>query len=288
LKEGKMESFDELKSLLATAKYKQMKSQAEGEVASWQWASGHLYDLVPFDCERNNLKRGKLSNQEPKSKKGAYQYGLDAKGEVVVVRQYQQNDQPFLERFLIRGKDEVTDYLFDSGKPKTLLVVSLQKIENGSPVSSYSMSKEGNRVIEKYKYDHGQLSNIDVQAHNKLGGYDVNTSYEILRDDLGQVTEIYWIQANGVKKLISQAAPQADASSLVDQVENLLLEIIPKKISLYKPAEPIYCAAIVYGNDPSMAMPPTIALGLESERRHWATKYPQNCREYMWNPAEFS
>ena len=65
------------------------------------------------------------------------------------------------------------------------------------------------------------------------------------------------------------------------------MALIPELVSSAAIREPIYCVALAYDDEGNDALPPTIGIGLESERQLWKVEHGKNAKEFVWNPAEF-
>jgi hypothetical protein len=75
--------------------------------------------------------------------------------------------------------------------------------------------------------------------------------------------------------------------SIKDTILTRLLALIPQVVTNAGLKDAVYCVALAYdgeGNDP---LPPTIGIGLESERKRWLAAHGKDARDWVWNPAEF-
>jgi hypothetical protein len=76
--------------------------------------------------------------------------------------------------------------------------------------------------------------------------------------------------------------------SVLEEIRDKLIELIPEQIELAAPDEPVYCLVLAYnGEEPSGLLPPMLGLGLESERQAWLSQGIAKASRTMWNPANF-
>src|SRR5262245_32299505 len=70
--------------------YTRRKSQAESCVDAWHWATRPVWDLNPPYFEMNGEKPGRNLPAKPAQLNGAFSYGTDSSGRIVVERQYSE------------------------------------------------------------------------------------------------------------------------------------------------------------------------------------------------------
>lgn len=98
----------------------------------------------------------------------------------------------------------------------------------------------------------------------------------------------YRIRRDGTRFQLYQPWPKGvTLKSVKDIIRRRLLALVPQVVADAGLKEPIYCVTLGYdgeGNDP---LPPTIAIGSETEREQWLTRHGKEARDFVWNPAEF-
>lgn len=96
------------------------------------------------------------------------------------------------------------------------------------------------------------------------------------------------VRRDGTRFQLYQPLPKGvTVKSLKEIVQERLVALIPELVSAATICEPIYCVALVYDDEGNDALPPSVAIGLESERRHWKAQHGKRAKDFVWNPAEF-
>jgi hypothetical protein len=89
-----------------TRNYKKLKKAAEASVATWLWAAKHLHAVSPAFFECSGLKRGRQLPGKPEKLHFHVHEGFDARGRLVVTREYVSQDARGEGR--IRAANDVT------------------------------------------------------------------------------------------------------------------------------------------------------------------------------------
>jgi len=96
------------------------------------------------------------------------------------------------------------------------------------------------------------------------------------------------VRRDGSRFQLYQPLPKGiTVKSLKETVRKRLVEVIPELVSAAAIREPIYCVALAYDDEGNDALPPTIGIGLESERQRWKVEHGKKAKDFVWNPAEF-
>ena len=96
------------------------------------------------------------------------------------------------------------------------------------------------------------------------------------------------VRRDGSRFQLGQPLPKGlTVKSLKETVRKRLVALIPELLSAAAIPEPIYCVALAYDDEGNDALPPTIGIGLESERQRWKVEHGKNAKDFVWNPAEF-
>lgn len=111
--------------------------------------------------------------------------------------------------------------------------------------------------------------------------------YEVHYDSHGQQS-YFRVRRDGSRFELGQPLPKGiTVRSLKETVRSRLVSLIPGLIASSGITEPIYCVALVYDDEGNDALPPTVGIGLESERKRWKAEHGKRAKDYVWNPAEF-
>ncbi len=79
-----------------------------------------------------------------------------------------------------------------------------------------------------------------------------------------------------------------DQKALEKLIRQRLMSVVPKVIAKAKLKKPVYCLILAYDGEGNGAMPPGLALGLESERANWIKSNKRSELKWiLWSPDEF-
>jgi hypothetical protein len=110
---------------------------------------------------------------------------------------------------------------------------------------------------------------------------------ETIYDQHGQGTD-FRVRRDGTRVELGRPLPKGTTlKSLLEKIKRRLVKIIPERISNATLNEPIYCAVLAYDGEGNDVLPPTIGVGMESERSACVAQHGKRAWEYIWNPAEF-
>lgn len=97
------------------------------------------------------------------------------------------------------------------------------------------------------------------------------------------------VRKDGSRFQLYQALPKGiTVKSLKETVRQRLIESVPQTVEAANLDEPIYCVALVYDDEGNDALPPSVAIGVDSERQGWKARHGKCAKEFVWNPAEFT
>jgi hypothetical protein len=127
-------------------------------------------------------------------------------------------------------------------------------------------------------------------SKNKLQQSLNNKGQVFLEIDFGPHGEqsYFRVRRDGSRFQLCQPLPKGiTVKSLKETVRKRLVALIPELVSAAAIREPIYCVALAYDDEGNDALPPTIGIGLESERQRWKAEHGKKAKDFVWNPAEF-
>lgn len=190
--------LDELRELLKQMKsgYRKIKTNAEAQVIRDEYASGPHVSLVPFEQERSQQVKGKPV-AKPKTAKNCYVYGIDAHNRIIIVRRLGPDGQPEAEVFLeCREPSHWLSRTYLDGGKRIGKVMRMNYEKDGTLTTSVLVGREGDFVAEKYSYDKGKLSSMEVERHMSGTEGTFQDKYQFTYDDLGG-GEAVFIRSDG-------------------------------------------------------------------------------------------
>ena len=268
----------------AQANYPKLKAQIEAQVVRWFWAAGGVgyFSLEPFYFEQNRFPKSKILKDAPEDSDNKYQYGVNAKDEIIVERSYNEFEGLYDEEFYFREEKQIISYHFDSAPEKECintrifiykdgLLQSIHSAYDNNTWSERTMFYEGDKLIrqEEKGLDY-YLKPID---NTLLYTYDILGELNSISSGTGYVYYQKKDKKISYKKLSERVA------------ERFYALLIPA-IKAYPIPEPLYCLNIAF--DYQYIMPPTIGFGTESERLEWKESYGKRADSLLWNTAEYA
>jgi hypothetical protein len=148
----------------ATAAYAAGKGRAEAAIATRRWATGLVFGLLPFRVERGEPPAGRLLRSAPAKKAGACEFGFDAAGRLVVVREHTARRGHAYETFIDWDDRGATAVRYDLDPAhKAPSNAARLTVARGQPTRFELRSRHG-RVLETYRYQGDRLIAIHRAA----------------------------------------------------------------------------------------------------------------------------
>jgi hypothetical protein len=172
-------------------------------------------------------------------------------------------------------------------------ILEVLRFVRGKLDSLARMRFEGHRLLEEQAVVQGfyQHTLIEYEGTKRKLQQSISREgrvfYEITYGPHGE-QNYYRVRRDGTRFHLFQPLPKGiTAKSLKETVRNRLLAIVPPLVAAAAITEPIYCVALVYDDEGNDALPPTVGIGVESERLCWKETHGKRAKEFAWNPAEF-
>jgi hypothetical protein len=275
---------------------KELRETSEGAVVEWRWAgkNADLQRPEPLYRERFGVPAPRLVEEAPATPRDEQQYGYDADGNIVVVREY-LSEGGFREELRVPQGDTVVGYRWsETGAPLEVNVARYADRRIGSYVTVWPDAREDSlhgSSIERYAYDGDLVSEIDVESVDAIGDevpQRTRTRIQASYDPLGRLLELREHDDGGEKVLYRARGTGPSTDKLLRRVEDRLVETLPVLVREHAGEEPIYCLVLHY--HPERPLPPTIGLGLERDRQAGIDTIDdaETLKLTVWNPAEFS
>jgi hypothetical protein len=276
----------------ARATYKTLKKSCEARVVRWEWATFAIHEGEPYYHERHKIARGRKLNAKPaKVKEGMRQYGFDADGHVVVVRNYTTLKGMFYEAFFTRGDGVVAGTLFDYYRDKRVINVTRQTFDGDGKITRYETVATGGEWTETYEYDGDRLRVIRRSGVNYLPKASYRFDDELEYDGIGRLSLIRRVDRGpkASRPYVLYRRPQKGQSlnELAEVIREKLVRRMPEALRAMRIKGPVYCVILLYTKEDAIVLPPTLAIGLEAKRRRWVKDLGRGAKEMVWNYPEF-
>lgn len=227
-----------------------------------------------------------------------FQTGLDAQGSVRVERVYTSikrddgrwYDETIYEHF--PDRIELAGYHYYP--PRDLKWFNCHWVVGGRVVlvGHYAINAGQTKIWFEH-YDWSKPGSVRIERDDLddlVHGVDIKGIYELaVLDDQGKLLEFRQEQP-GHKPWIKWRRPVRGQSitALSPNVAEAVKAAIIEVVKNWQTPERAYCLAISYDDEGNDLFPPTIGIGLESERSRWAVQHGERLKEFVWNPAEFA
>jgi hypothetical protein len=282
-----------LKDAFATARatYKTLKKSCEARVARWEWATFAIHEAEPYYHERHKIARGRKIKGKPAAiKSGMHQYGFDAAGRVVVVRKYTELKGTFYEEFFTCAQDVVEGTLFDY-RDKDVINVTRRTFDGDGKIIRYQAVATGGELTETYEYDRDRLTMIRTSGIGYLPRQAYRFEDELGYDDIGRLSVIRRVdlgpKASPPRILYQRPQKGQSLNELAEVIQEKLVRRTPDALRTMRLSGPAYCVILLYTKEDAIVLPPTLAIGLEEERRAWVEELGRQTKDMVWNYPEF-
>lgn len=268
--------------------YAGIKADAERRVVRWEWADFARYSLNPAYFEGMKFTRGKVIPGEPNPPEGAFGYGYDAKGRIVVERQ--QTEFPGLEHetFYEHEADGIRAYRFDYFTEKEWQAVDWFALQDGRAIAVESLSYQGNAFGERYQYNEkGHMIHHEQVQYNGSSA-EVTLRHELEYDAKGRIDRIYRYFGNGPRELhYERATPKMSLKARKKELLRGLTAAIIDGMRNAAITDEVYVLVVRYSETALANMlPPCIGLNTVPERERLLREHPEDL-QYLWNPCEW-
>jgi len=260
--------------------YEPLKKQAESRVTCWEWATGELRSLRPWHQEIHGLGRGKPLAKPPRKQDGCVEFGFDAEGGLAVIRRYCEFKGRYAESFFVGHGDEIIEYAFAQSPNMKSKPQSVRRycFEGGRLVAFAGLSEHG---AEGATYDHDEQGRL--VTIRSMSRPPVRKSSYHLRYSSGSLVAI---EDDAHRVAYKRSPPKL--ADLLKGMRQALVRDIPAVVRRFELSEPAFCLALAYDGESCEGMlPPTIVLGLESERQAWEEAKHKKSLCSRWDPQEF-
>lgn len=184
---------------------------------------------------------------------------------------------------------EVEEFIYYRGETIEVLRFLSEELEvvhrvtyrNGQLIEGEAYWEDQGYVCDRYFYEKNRLAS--EQSITEQGTISQETVYGLNGEET-----VYRVRRDGTKMEVGAPLPKGiTVKKLVETIQQRLLVLIPEIVAECKLKETVYCVGIIYDDEGNDALPPDIAIGLESERSRWLKEHGKAARDFLWNPAEF-
>jgi len=266
--------------------YQEVRALCMAEVVRWRYSQGMAWAWHPNIKDYRDKKPSSWRWTEIQEE-ADYAYGYDAQDRVRIVqwplRMCREDGwrRP-IEDFLRYSENRIEISEFDELKLRFVENVTLHQAH---PVKVEEFDSDSVFELTSFEW----RGDLLMQSRRRVPQFRLDI--ETVFDSLGRVKEEFEVKQDGTRVLagdVIRPIPKGvTLKSLTDTVHKRLLISVPKTIRKAKLRGRFYCLALAYDGEGNGALPPTIGLGLESERTKWMRNEGPDAKGLLWNPAEF-
>ncbi len=248
-----------------TKNYKKIRDAVMPKVVRWKYYTDCAWTLLPEEP-----RPCKLTTKQ----KAEYGYGYDSSNRVIVV-QSAFSIGP-LQEFIRYIDDRVETSEFFKDEMRDIQTVLLKNGKPGLVVNAYD---NGYSFIE-YEW------NGDVPSRYWHRSKNDKVTTEFAYDPKSKAFDPkFRIKDDGTRRPVD-LPKGVTTKTLAEKIRKGLVKGVYDLVARKKFKEPIYCIALVYSGEDNPVFPPSIAIGLESERQKMIKKYGKEAKASVWNPED--
>lgn len=293
----------------AFSQYGELKSAAEPAIVRWEWTSGERYSLLPFYFKRVPGRARALKG--PPTSLGYYiRYGFDEHSRPRLHRLYtyldfERDDVP--ETFYTYG-DSLAEIIEFSVPPRIPLKVQQVFYEDGRVIRHASFRLNGYTPLysqkgqnpdalyewlgpngrfkqaEKYVYDGNRLTAILLYSEVP-GTAPLKAEERFTYDEAGKLLRIESLSESGYRHLVYRKRGKGQTfNSIREAATQRMIEAIAERLRTENIVEKLCYIELSY-QAVSHHFPPSIVLGLESDRQRLLESGNPDARYYVFAPV---
>ena len=197
------------------------------------------------------------------------------------------NEIGHYETFHVRAFDriETFHYSYDRSEPINAVLFLL---EAGRPIERHASATHG-KSVERYLYDAGRIVRIEVEQLDASSGFR-SELLELSYDALGELRLIEGVHPSPLARTQLWRRPdnRTTLAKLLPLVREHFLRLLPPALEKLQLKEPAYALALaIDGEAYDHLLPPSLGVGLASERDAFVAKHGPDAPSYLWSPPEW-
>jgi hypothetical protein len=287
-----VDDLERARELLKKARrlYEPWKAECEALVTRWEWGSSTRHNLEPCWFEVHKFAPGRLLPGEPKRPtSGVAGHGFDAGGRLVVTRRQTEFPGRIYEEFARFEDDRWEVLYFDYDEDKRGARADVYRLEGGRVVRISTAGANKNHFVQVHRHD-GAGRVVEIERTGRNAPYpDVHDFRDLEYDAKGRIVRVWWRFPDG-RKLLDFERPAASETfdalraTLRKAIGDAIVEFLRKQ----KLESPAYAVALAWCSAEYQHMlPPSVMIGLESERKRFLEEQGRKAASFLWSPAEW-
>jgi hypothetical protein len=260
--------------------------------------SYHLFRAFWF--ESLQIRPGRWLKSRPKNVYEKYEYGFDAQNRVRVEREYFVFENPYTEviqqRFFRWSESSFEAQFFHhhENDPISLIRGNLNAGKVTRLLGWYNTSVAFHRIawqdeqpLQKRSY------RADVVDGRMVGGLAPDRIHIATYGTDGKLDELLLRSLTPQDEITERGRtefkrlpPKQTLALMTEQLREPLTKAILQEIKRAAVSEPVYCIALLWAKWHENCLPPSVGIGLASDRDRWLREPDKDVGYFLWNPAE--
>ncbi len=243
---------------------KRLRRITEAKVVRWEYWTLCYWRWNPSEYE-TVAKTAKRTTRE----KAGFTYGYDAQDRVIVINSgFPGDENP-------TPKEEFLRYSTDTIRSTTYYREQLMDVAEATLANGRITRVESGDGWDSILWRGDKIARIQFGEHRR------KPVLEWCFDKSGKRTGMYDLprELKLPKGVTIVSLPKAICEHLTRVVSKIVAKAGIK--------QPVYCLALAYDGEGNGVLPPSLAIGLDSERQNWIRTKGNAAKEFIWNPAEF-
>jgi len=160
------------------------------------WTSGPVFNVDPFDYERNGFKKGTILKKSPSNTNKKLCYFLTGSEHIVMIKTGIEIPEHYYTEFFFYNNPFLKSVLY--GTDREMINIKIREVEDGRITKLFMKATLGSRE-EKYYYDDRKLVSINVkQWEGEVEKTGFNALFIYNGDELDEVVNVY---SNGYRDM---------------------------------------------------------------------------------------
>jgi len=250
--------------------YHAIRESVMPKVARWEYFREPAWHWYPHSP---------VSDKPTSENHARFGYGYDKSNKVIVMLSG-MGSGPALEEYLRYSKDKIEVSEFYEG---SLREVQTALLKNGKIVKVEKAGNDGS-CVETIDWEGKLATRTCAWWKGRKAAFEFFYNPEKKRLEAKN-----YLNPDGTRRPLHQPLPEGvTIKSLAEKIRKSLVKGVYDLVAKERIKEPIYCVVLTYSGEGNPVFPPTIAIGIESERQEWLKKHGKQAKEMIWNPEEFS
>jgi hypothetical protein len=273
----------------ARSRYDGLVAWRSREAATVEISTDNRLTLQPLFYERHGWRPGRVLKQRPRAGMDFVEDFFDTSGRWIATCEH-TDPYGYYEEFFEHHAGVVHGTRFDPSAPdKRPINVSHARF-SGDLIVEYALRGAYGWWYEIYRRDdRGRVSAIEcVGIDPHIDQRPASSVVEVVYGSDGLLEAIRQRWESGEEEELYRRPTETPERVLVAHIVEGLAAAIPPVVASLSRGRRAYCVALEWNEETDHRVPPSIAVGLEEQRRRWLAEYGSAARDWIWSLGDFA